>query len=410
MMNLNRVIIDLESETAWVEGGATLGELYATIAEHSSYHGFPAGVGPTVGVSGHFSGGGFGVLGRKYGLSADNVVDVVLIDAEGRALDRSEMGEEVFWAVRGGGGGILGVVYGWKVQLVKVPQRVTCFSVSKQGPNRQLAGLIYKWQFIGPNLDDAFHLPVYLTASTTNEVYVTFNGFYLGPKSEAISIMGQRFPELVIGENDYLEMSWIESVLYFSGLPNGSTIHDLKSRHWADKSYIKTKSDFVREPISVEGLEGALEIAALEPNGLVILDPYGGIMDRISNNSIVFPHRKGNLYNILYAVFWVGEEENRYLSWIRGFYDYMTSFVMSNPRGAYVNYVDLDLGTMDLTGKISDVGSYDNGEEMARAWGEKYFLSNYDRLVRAKTVIDPQNVFNHQQGIPPSSVNTHDEL
>jgi hypothetical protein len=39
--------------------------------------------------------------------------------------------------------------------------------------------------------------------------------------------------------------------------------------------------------------------------------------------------------------------------------------------------------------------------EIARLWGEKYFLKNYDRLVRAKTVIDPNNVFSNEQGIPP---------
>ncbi|KAJ8444525.1 hypothetical protein Cgig2_028340 [Carnegiea gigantea] len=402
MMNLNGVTVDLGSETAWVEGGATLGELYYAIAEHSSSHGFPAGVGSTVGVGGHIGGGGIGVLGRKYGLSADNVLDVVLIDGLGRELSRPNLDEDVFWAVRGGGGGNWGVVYAWKVKLVEVPPRVTCFSVSKQGPNHELAQLIHEWQFVGPTLEDGFQLSVYLTASADNQPVVTFNGFYLGPKTEAIWIIKQYFPDLKIPEEEYLEMSWIESVLYFSGLPKGSTIHDLKSRHWTGKSYMKVKSDYVKKPISTEGLEGALEKVAPEPKGLVILDPYGGVMDRTSSESIPFPHRKGNLYNILYAAFWGEEEEGeRCLSWVRGFYDYMTPFVSSNPRGAYVNYVDLDLGTMDST-NVNGVQFDDTIVHKAKAWGKKYFLGNYDRLVKAKTIIDPQNVFSHQQGIPPS--------
>uniref|UniRef100_A0A7C8ZF95 FAD-binding PCMH-type domain-containing protein n=1 Tax=Opuntia streptacantha TaxID=393608 RepID=A0A7C8ZF95_OPUST len=410
MMNLNRVTVDLVSKTAWVEGGATLGELYYAIAEHSSSHGFPAGVGPTVGVGGHFGGGGIGVLGRKYGLSADNVVDVVLIDALRRELSRPNLEEDVFWAVRGGGGGSWGIVYAWKVKLVEVPARVTCLSISKQGTNNELAQLIHKWQYVGPNLDDGFHLSVYLTASATNQAIVTFNGFYLGSRTEAISIINQCFPDLEIPEEAYLEMSWIESVSHFSGLPKGSTIHDLKSRYWAEKSYTKVKSDYVKKPITMEGLKGALDMVALEPKGLVILDPYGGVMDRISSDSIPFPHRKGNLYNILYAAFWgEEEEEDRCLGWVRGFYDYMTPFVSSNPRGAYVNYVDLDLGTMDLT-NVNGVQLEDNAVDKARAWGEKYFLANYDRLVKAKTIIDPQNVFNHRQGIPPFPVHFHDEL
>ncbi|XP_074307528.1 berberine bridge enzyme-like D-2 [Silene latifolia] len=405
MMNLNRVIVNVESETAWVEGGATLGELYTAIAEKGSGYGFPAGVGPTVGVSGHFSGGGIGVMSRKYGLSADNVVDIGLIDAEGRDLGRAEMGEDVFWAVRGGGGGNFGIVYKWKVQLVKVPQRVTCFRVTKQGPNNhELAKLMYKWQFIAPKLEDDFYLAIYLTNGANKEVYVTFLGFYLGSKTEAMSVKNREFPELAIEEEEYREMSWIESVLYFSNLPNESTIHDLKSRYFVGKSCIKTKSDYVRDYVSVKGLEGMLDMVALEPNGLVILDPYGGIMDRIEIDAIPFPHRKGNLYNILYVAFWREEDgEDRYLSWVRRFYEYMTPFVTATPRGAYVNYVDLDLGTVDA---IED----GNIVEKAKSWGEKYFISNYDRLVKAKTIIDPHNVFNHIQGIYPANVQYHDEL
>ncbi|KAK9681626.1 hypothetical protein RND81_10G016200 [Saponaria officinalis] len=399
MMNLNKVIIDIESESAWVEGGATLGELYSAIAEYSEEHGFPAGVGPTVGVGGHFSGGGIGVLGRKYGLSADNVVDLGLIDSEGRVLDRAGMDEDVFWAILGGGGGNFGVVYKWKVQLVKVPPKVTGFKVTKQGPNNhELAKLIHKWQFVAPKLDDEFYLSVYLTSGTKNEVFVTFVGFYLGPKNEVVSIKEHEFPELDIGEHEYKEMSWIESVLYFSGLPDGSTINDLKSRYFIGKSCVKTKSDYVRNHVSIEGLEGSLEMVGMEPKGLVILDPYGGIMDRIKSDAIAFPHRKGNLYNILYVALWGEEEdEDRYLNWLRRFYDYMTPFVSSNPRAAYVNYVDLDLGTMDIV----DDGEIGNVVEKARNWGERYFLGNYDRLVKAKTIIDPKNVFSHLQGIHP---------
>ncbi|MFZ8461106.1 FAD-binding protein, partial [Staphylococcus aureus] len=67
--------IELVSETAWVEAGATLGELYQGISEKSSTLGFPGGIWPTVGVGGLISGGGYGTLRRKYGLAADNVID-----------------------------------------------------------------------------------------------------------------------------------------------------------------------------------------------------------------------------------------------------------------------------------------------------------------------------------------------
>jgi FAD/FMN-containing dehydrogenase len=81
------ISIQVETETAWVERGATLGETYSAIADSSKNHGFSAGSCLTVGVGGHIGGGGFGLLSRKYGLAADNVVDALLIDANGRLLD-----------------------------------------------------------------------------------------------------------------------------------------------------------------------------------------------------------------------------------------------------------------------------------------------------------------------------------
>ncbi|KAF3960117.1 hypothetical protein CMV_015145 [Castanea mollissima] len=280
-------------------------------------------------------------------------------------------------------------------------------SVSRPGTKSHVAELVNKWQYVAPYLEDNFYLSCFVGANLPEAISpgisASFNGFYLGPRSKAISILKQVFPELGIVEEDCKEMTWIESVVFFSGLSNGSSVSDLKNRYLQDKGFFKAKSDYVRTPISLMGIRAALDTLEKEPKGHIILDPYGGIMQNISSDYIPFPHRRGNLFSIQYLVTWKEEDNNKssqYIDWIRGFYNSMAPFVSSGPRAAFVNYMDFDLGVMKL---VSTSVQPEDAVEIARLWGEKYFLKNYDRLVRVKTLIDPNNVFRNQQGIPPNS-------
>ncbi|KAJ3690546.1 hypothetical protein LUZ61_019710 [Rhynchospora tenuis] len=399
LSNLNLVQVDPTSATAWFESGATLGEIYYNVAAKSNGTlGFTAGSCATVGSGGHISGGGFGLLSRKYGLAADNILDVIFIDPNGRILNRSMMDEDVFWALRGGGGGSWGVVYAWKLQLVPVPNRVTWFTISHSGPIKLLANLVHKWQFVAPNLPKEFYLSTDISGSEDGNGSVSFTGLYLGSKWSAFSILTDRYPELMISESNLEEMSWIDSVVQAAGL---NSVSDLRNRSTNSKNFFKAKSDYVQTPISKEGLIGAMKILAKEPSAYIICDPYGGAMARIGSKDLPFPHRAGNLFSIQYLIDWTKAEEgmaDRYIAWLRDFYAYMGSFVSNNPRAAYVNYLDLDLGTNNWTTSTSS--TVDDAKH-ARLWGDAYFLWNYDRLVRAKTKIDPENVFNNEQSIPP---------
>lgn len=417
MTRLDHVSVDINSNSAWVESGATLGQTYYAIAEASSVHGFSAGSCPTVGIGGHISGGGFGLLSRKYGLAADNVLDAILVTANGELLDRQTMGEDVFWAIRGGGGGVWGIVYAWKIQLSTVPKAVTSFIVSRPGTMKQVMDLVNKWQHVAPKLHDDFYLSSFVGAGLPERknkpgISATFKGFFLGPKSKAVFIINQAFPELRIVENDCKESSWIDSVLFFSGYGEGSSVSDLKNRYLQDKLYYKAKSDYVKKPIPRFGLTTFLEILDKQPKGYVILDPYGGAMQTISSDSIPFPHRKDNLFTIQYLIEWKetdNDKTNDYIAWIRGFHRSMTPYVSWDPRAAYVNYMDTDLGEMNWIKTSVESNGDDDAVEMAREWGEKYFDKNYDRLVKAKTQIDPYNVFRHQQSIPPMSLEDKNE-
>ncbi|KAL2931601.1 Reticuline oxidase [Bienertia sinuspersici] len=407
MMNLDRVVVDLPSETAWVEGGATLGQVYYTIAEQcKGLFGFSAGSCSTMGVGGHILGGGFGLLSRKYGLAADNVVDVILVGPEGQVLDRASMGEEVFWAVRGVGGGSFGIVYAWRIKLLKVPPKVSACQVSRIGDFNNMSQLVHTWQYVGPYLNDLFYISIFLQGNNDgnrSHISATFGVQYLGERNEAIYVIENKFPELRLMKSECKDLSWIESVLYFSGLGERSTINDLTKRYPGGKNNFKAKSDYVTNIIPTEGIRVAMNTLTMEPKGYILMDPYGGMMARIANDSIAFPHRNGNLFSIQYMVSWGKEEDinrDRYIAWIRGFYELMTPFVSSNPRKAYVNYLDLDLGGRQFGSNVND-----DAVEEARVWGEKYFLNNYDRLVKVKTLIDPCNFFNYPQGIPPIPTN-----
>ncbi|KAI9198950.1 hypothetical protein LWI28_024988 [Acer negundo] len=70
----------------------------------------------------------------------------------------------------------------------------------------------------------------------------------------------------------------------------------------------------------------------------------------------------------------------------------MTSYVSSGPREAFLNYRDLDIGSMS-----SNQSSFKN----AQVYGFKYFKGNFQRLVNVKGKIDPDNFFKNEQSIPP---------
>ncbi|KAJ7015317.1 hypothetical protein NC653_004581 [Populus alba x Populus x berolinensis] len=214
-----------------------------------------------------------------------------------------------------------------------------------------------------------------------------------------LSYMQESFPELGLVKEDCIEMSWIESTVYFAQFPRNTSLEVLLNRSPRPTSFFKGKTDFVKEPIPKTALEGIWERLDQVDAGSAELQftAYGGKMNEIAESSTPFPHRAGTLYQIHYGISW--DEEGieayaKYISWIRRLYSYMAPYVSKNPRQAYVNYRDLDLG-------VNNLGN--TSYRQASIWGTKYFKNNFDRLVRVKTAVDPANFFRNEQSIPPLS-------
>ncbi|CAN8304229.1 unnamed protein product [Cochlearia groenlandica] len=346
MYNLRSIKVDVSSKKAWVQAGATLGELYTKISDASETLAFPAGVCATVGAGGHISGGGYGNLMRKYGITVDHVVDAQLVDVNGKLLNRVTMGEDLFWAIRGGGGGSFGVN-----------------KTLEQGGNEAL----YKWQLVSTKLPEGLFIramPQVVNGTTKNDkrtIAVVFYAQFLGRTDKLMAIMNKNLPELGLKREDCQEMSWLNTTLFWADYPAGTPTSILLERPTSPGDFFKSKSDYVKKLIPQEGMEKLWEKMLRFNNNVVWMqwNPYGGVMDKIPETATAFPHRKGNLFKIQYF-------------------------------------------TTDM-----DVGNNPSGEtnvEEAKIYGSKYFVGNLKRLMDVKAKYDPEKFFKNEQSIPPVRV------
>ncbi|KAI5386443.1 berberine bridge enzyme-like 17 [Lathyrus oleraceus] len=397
MFNINSVDVNLQEKSAWVDSGATIGKIYYNIAKKSNSLAFPAGACFSLGAGGHFSGGGYGNMMRKYGLSVDNIVDAIIVDANGNIFDRKSMGEDLFWAIRGGGGASFGVILSWKLKLVQVPLQLVVFNV-KRNVDEGATDVVYKWQLVAPKLHKDLFIRVQpsvvqIDNGTKNVVQVSFIGQFYGTTERLLLLISESFPELGLKKSDCFSMPWINTTLFAYGRPIGTPLEALLEEPHA--GYFKGQSDYVKRPIPKVTLESMWKKMIEGETLFMQWNPYGGRMEEILSSETPFPHRVGNLFKIQYVNSWTDgspESIERHVNFSRSFYKFMTPYVSNSPREAFLNYRDADIGANHPSNTIK--------LDIARTYGSKYFKGNFERLVNVKTKVDPENFFRYEQSIP----------
>ncbi len=170
---------------ARIGAGARLAQVYDGL--HRAGRTVPAGCGPTVGIAGLTLGGGLGLLGRRHGLTCDALLSARVVLADGRAVDCDRDREpELFWALRGAGGGQFGVVTALVFATVAEP-RATRFEL--RWPAAAAADVVAGWQDWAPAAPDDVTANLSLVAEPGQPLAVVVAGAALRPAEPALELL-----------------------------------------------------------------------------------------------------------------------------------------------------------------------------------------------------------------------------
>ncbi|CAA0827579.1 FAD-binding Berberine family protein [Striga hermonthica] len=398
LQNLRDFTYEPRTQTAWVQAGVTTGEFYYRVANATGgAYGFPAGLCMSLGIGGHITGGAYGALMRKFGLGIDSAIDARIVMADGTVVASvAHSDPDLFWALKGGGGGNFGIILAWRLKLVQVPGKVTGITAARVLDNNGIKTLD-KWQKKAYRIDRNLFIRVLIQRSGPNgPVLAIYNGIFLGTVDKLVSNMMKSLPELKLnGSTECREMSWIESMVYIGGYANGKPI-DLLDRKPAFLNSFKAKSDFTRGLITMKGLEALRDLHNTGDFSLLtIMNPLGGRVAEVEEYETAYVHR-GAAYMIQYVTTTLNtslETTAKIHEFMTKVYDTMTSYIPTSDgtRESYVNYKDLDLGLTDFC---------PSNCSCPESWGHAYYKRNFERLVMVKTRVDPYNFFLFEQSIP----------
>ncbi|PPS71542.1 MULTISPECIES: FAD-binding oxidoreductase [Streptomyces] len=433
MSRMNRIHFDPERQAFAVEGGATLLNVYETLYEGWGVT-IPGGACYSVGVGGHVSGGGYGMLSRTHGLTVDHLdaVEVVVVDASGRARsvvagrDPDDPNHDLFWAHTGAGGGNFGVItkYWFRTPgttgsapgalLPTPPAEVFVTMVSWPWEDVSKAGFTALLEFYGSWLER--HKDV---TSPYRDMCV-----WLMPNHQStgdIALIAQLdatlpdaprlLTDFLAGLNRALGVSDTPGVPEATGATHRSTYATTQRLPWLRATrYVGTssptqtdpnmrgkhKSAYHRRGFTRQQIETIYEHLTRSPQsariaGLVIPSTGGRIAEVDPAATAVA--QRDSIMKVTYETYWYDESDDAAnIAWVRGVYGDVYAATGGVPvpgertDGCYVNYPDSDIG--DPRYNRSSV-----------PWHDLYFKGNYRRLQEVKRRWDPNDVFRHRQSV-----------
>jgi len=365
---LKQIAVDKASELVTIGSGVSLFELYSALAAQGLA--LQAGSCPTVGVSGHLTGGGHGLLARSHGLTCDALVEATLVDAQARVLHANAQSEpNLYWACRGGGGGSFGIATEFKIKVFPL-NSVVVFGVSWKLSKANAAQLFAAWQDWAPNALSNITSIMKVGSAGNDLITMRCIGQSVGDESEVRNEL--RRLTTLLAPSSALSMqtlAFLDAVKHFAGpLAYESLL-------------MKAKSDYVLTRLGANGIAAMMAaLAPIAPGSMVLLcDSYGGKIADIAPNATAFPRRIGTQYCIQYFSSWGRAADTAtHLVQIARVFAAMRPFM---PGASYVNYCDLDL------------------DDYASA----YWGNNLARLVAVKQQYDTGNLFHHAQSVPLSA-------
>jgi FAD/FMN-containing dehydrogenase len=369
LAGMRDVHVDPDGRTARAQGGATWGVF--NDATHSHSLATTGGIVSTTGVGGLTLGGGIGYLSRGRGLSCDNLVSADVVTADGQVLVASDReNEDLFWALRGGGGNF-GVVTSFEFRLhplAEIYGGPLFFAVADAGAVlrafRELVadapeelGGFPAWQIAPP-------LP-FIPDERHGETMLAFVYCWAGPVDEGermLKPLRDAAPVVAehVGPMPYPALNSAFDALY----PPGGLQH-----YW--------KSSFVTE-LTDEAIEAHLAHGPKIPvvNSTVHIYPINGACHEVAPDATAFAYRDATFATVI-AGMWPDPADNAAnIAWVR---DYYEATAPLSEEGGYVNFMSDD----------------DQGRIRAN------YKGNYDRLADVKRTYDPHNLFHLNQNIQP---------